>query len=185
MKIKMILRSDAIFGNGKSIPGAEDISVLSDKYGFPYYKGGTFKGIFREELTNYLDIIDFADKEAKISSLLGKSGSDASGSLVFSDFTLSETVRAAVLKEIGNNNPGAVMDSVTNMRTFTAVDDGMVQNGSLRFARCVNQGLVFYSHIICDKEDEELICNVCGMIKHIGSMRNCGFGNVEIVGEGK
>ena len=50
MKIKMELISDAIFGNGASIPGGEDIAVLSDEYGFPYYKGGTFKGVFREEL---------------------------------------------------------------------------------------------------------------------------------------
>ena len=30
------------------------IRSLSDEHGFPYYKGGTFKGIFREELRNYL-----------------------------------------------------------------------------------------------------------------------------------
>ena len=50
MKIKMELLSDAIFGNGMSVPGGEDISVLRDMYGFPYYKGSTFKGVFREEL---------------------------------------------------------------------------------------------------------------------------------------
>ena len=50
MKIKMELLSDVIFGNGMSVPGGEDISVLCDSNGFPYYKGGTLKGIFREEL---------------------------------------------------------------------------------------------------------------------------------------
>ena len=50
MKIKMELLSDAIFGNGMSVPGGEDISVLRDMYGFPYYKGSTFKGVFREEI---------------------------------------------------------------------------------------------------------------------------------------
>ena len=54
MKIVMRLLSDTIFGNGESIPGAEDMSVLVDDYGFPYYKGGTLKGIFREELGRYL-----------------------------------------------------------------------------------------------------------------------------------
>ena len=54
MKIRMQLISDVVFGNGESIPGGEDISILSDEHGFPYYKGGTFKGIFREEaLTNF------------------------------------------------------------------------------------------------------------------------------------
>ena len=55
MKIKMELLSDAIFGNGMSVPGGEDISVLRDMYGFPYYKGSTFKGVFREELYRYLE----------------------------------------------------------------------------------------------------------------------------------
>ena len=48
MKIRMELLSDAIFGNGMSIPGGEDISVLKDAQGFPYFKGSTFKGVFRE-----------------------------------------------------------------------------------------------------------------------------------------
>ena len=54
MKIKMELKSDGIFGNGITIPGGEDLSVQCDTYGFPYYKGSTFKGIFREELFRYL-----------------------------------------------------------------------------------------------------------------------------------
>ena len=54
MKIKMTLLSDTIFGNGISIPGGEDISVLTDEDGFPYYKATSLKGIFREELENLL-----------------------------------------------------------------------------------------------------------------------------------
>ena len=48
MKIKMELLSDAIFGNGMSVPGGEDISVLRYIYCFTYYIGSTFKGVFRE-----------------------------------------------------------------------------------------------------------------------------------------
>ena len=55
MLIQIRLLSDAIFGNGQSIPGGEDISILCDDKGFPYYKGSTFKGIFREELIRLLE----------------------------------------------------------------------------------------------------------------------------------
>ena len=48
MIVKMKLMEDAIFGNGQSIPGEEDISLLRDENGFPYYKGSSFKGVFRE-----------------------------------------------------------------------------------------------------------------------------------------
>ena len=63
MKIRMQLLSDTIFGNGASIPGEEDISVLRDERGFPYYKGGTLKGIFREELIQYLLWNDKSEEE--------------------------------------------------------------------------------------------------------------------------
>ena len=62
MKIKMELLSDAIFGNGMSVPGGEDISVLRDMYGFPYYKGSTFKGVFEK---NYIDILNGPEPKFK------------------------------------------------------------------------------------------------------------------------
>ena len=46
--------------------------------------------------------------------------------------------------------------------------------------RCVNKGLYFYSNIECKKEDEQLIEEVCSLIKWIGTMRNRGFGKVQI-----
>ena len=91
MKIKMHLLSDVIFGNGVSVPGGEDISVLRDGNGFPYYKGGTFKGIFREELERYLrwTMTGEAALHARLEELLGSSGNDreAEDKIVFSDFT--------------------------------------------------------------------------------------------------
>lgn len=124
LKIKMELKSDTVFGNGSSIPGGEDISVLNDSYGFPYYKGGTFKGVFREELLRYLVWTGEEEKQAEVqvNQLLGKSGDDNlvdNGKLVFSDFFLSDTVKAYVLNEIGRENSQAVLDSFTNLRTFT------------------------------------------------------------------
>ena len=41
LMIQMHLESDAIFGNGMSIPGGEDIGVRTDAHGFPYMKGST------------------------------------------------------------------------------------------------------------------------------------------------
>ena len=67
MKIKMQLLSDVIFGSGVSVPGGEDISVLCDKDGFPYYKGSTFKGVFREELERYLQWTEEKEIKEKMS----------------------------------------------------------------------------------------------------------------------
>ena len=75
-----------------------------------------------------------------------------------------------------------VRDALTNVRTFTAMDEGgMVKQGSLRMARCVNKGLVLYSTVdVARKEQEETVKEVLGMIKWIGTMRNRGFGKVLI-----
>ena len=44
LTIEMILESDAVFGNGLSIPGGEDIATQMDDQGFPYLKGNFPRG---------------------------------------------------------------------------------------------------------------------------------------------
>lgn len=189
----MQLLSDVIFGSGVSVPGGEDISVLCDKDGFPYYKGSTFKGVFREELERYLQWTEENKKEIedKLVELLGKSEDTnifSNEKLVFSDFTLSDNVKQKVLEEIGTKEgySNIVTDIFTNIRTLTSMtQEGIVKEGSLRSLRCVNKGLYFYSEILCGKDAETTICEVLSMIKWIGSMRNRGFGKVKITVEEK
>ncbi len=186
MKIRMQLISDVIFGNGESVPGGEDISVLCDENGFPYYKGGTFKGIFREELTNYLGWTGKDDKiiSGEVARLLGGAGDDDvrnADKLVFSDFKLSEYVMQNVLSETGTGRKDVVLGALSHLRTFTAISsDGIVKKGSLRSCRCVNKGLNFYGEVTCSAEDEELVEDVLSGIKFVGTMRSRGFGKVKL-----
>lgn len=188
MKIRMQLMSDAVFGNGESIPGGEDISILSDENGFPYYKGGTFKGIFREEMGNYLAWTMPEKKEstvkAEMERLLGTGGDDKihnPDKLVFSDFTLSDYVKRQMLSEIGTGQEYSVLNALSHVRTFTAISsDGTVQEGSLRQCRCINKGLNFYSEIKCSRKDEQLVRDVLSMVKWVGTMRSRGFGKVKL-----
>jgi CRISPR-associated protein Csx10 len=192
VKIVMTLMSDAIFGNGISETGGADISVLVDEYGFPYYKGGTFKGVFRETLEEYLDwTIEEPDEQQKkreiqatLERLLGKPGNEIDGQqekLIFSDFRISEKVRQAVLDELQDAPAELVTDCMTHLRTFTRLTpEGVAEPGSLRVARCVNQGLSFYATIGCSKTDEPLVKEVLPMLKWVGTLRNRGFGKVKI-----
>ena len=182
----MELQSDVIFGNGISIPGGEDLSVQCDTFGFPYYKGSTFKGIFREELFRCLKWQGMTEKESlrKTEELLGFGGDDDTqneGKMIFSDFTLSEAVKEVVLKEIGKENPQEVLNVFTNIRVFTGIDeDGMAAEGTLRMGRCVTRGLFFYSELYCRNEDRDLAEEVLHLIKWVGTMRNRGFGKVKL-----
>lgn len=186
LKVRMQLMSDVIFGNGESVPGGEDISILSDENGFPYFKGGTFKGIFREELRNYLAWTVSEEKkiEAETQRLLGTGGDtniQNKDKLIFSDFTLSDHVKKTVLSEIQPGQEYMIPEALSHTRMFTAISsDGIVREGSLRQCRCVNKGLNFYSEIICLPEDEQLVKDVLSVIKWVGTMRNRGFGKVKL-----
>lgn len=187
LKIRMQLISDVVFGNGESVPGGEDISILRDENGFPYYKGGTFKGIFREEMCNYLAWTreDAGDVEREMKRLLGTSGDDNvrnSDKLIFSDFMLSDYVKQQMMSEIGSGQNNMILEALSHVRTFTAVSsDGIVQKGSLRQCRCVNKGLNFYSEVRCSQKDEKLVEDVLSTIRWVGTMRNRGFGKVKLM----
>ena len=93
LAVHMKLESDGIFGNGMSVPGGEDISVQTDVQGFPFLKGSTFKGIFREELINYLAWEKKTGEEAEaiVKRLMGVSGShdlESPGKMIVSDLCL-------------------------------------------------------------------------------------------------
>lgn len=185
MKIKMTLLSDAVFGSGISVPGGEDISILVDQNGFPYYKASAFKGVFREEATNILCWEGNTEKRVKewMDSRLGKSGDrdlTEEYKIRFTDICLSDAVKEAVKEEIGDD-PEQVLRVFSYLRTFTALDDnGMVKEGSLRSCRCLKQGLIFYGEIDCKKEDEALVLQAISCMKWIGTMRTRGFGRVKI-----
>ncbi len=187
MVIKMKLMSDIIFGNGMSVPGAEDISVLHDQYGFPYYKGSTFKGVVRENYERYLGWLGDSESEIenKCNELFGNEGDDLRAKkLRFSDFVLSPNVKKTILNEVGENKPNEVLEILTNIRTFTSIDgNGVAKEGSLRMARSVDKDLCFYSEVECDATEKEKLKEVIESIKWLGSMRNRGFGKVKLTVE--
>lgn len=180
--IHMHLESDAIFGNGMSMPGGEDICIQSDDNGFPYVKGSTLKGLFREMLIQVLlwDHIPQAECKQKVVELMGESGAndeDMERKLVFSDMVLHPKVKNRILqeKEIGYRE---IQEMFTYKRTFTSLENGMVKKGSLRSARCIKSGLNFYGVICCREEDENIVREVFSMMKWLGTMRSRGFGKV-------
>ena len=185
--VHMQLESDTIFGNGMSMPGGEDICVQTDSRGFPFLKGSTLKGIFREELMNYLTWIKKPEKEASdmVRDLMGDSGSDDTvclHKLVFSDLTLHPDVIAGIEEEDGITSQ-EITEMLTYLRTFTELEDGMAKGESLRMARCIKKGLNFYGTCTCVGEDAETVKEVLALIKWAGSMRSRGFGKVRVRGE--
>lgn len=186
--IEMTLQSDAVFGNGLSMPGGEDIATQMDDQGFPYLKGNTLKGLFREELINLLAWKNAKPEQEKqeeidriVCTLMGEGGSeqiDESRKVRFSDLTLHPELRKAVEEETADVSEHIAMFTYT--RDFTSLENGMAKEGSLRQCRCVKSGLHFYGTCVCDALDETLVKEVLDLIKWVGTMRNRGFGKVSI-----
>ena len=184
--IEMTLLADAVFGNGLSIPGGEDIATQMDDQGFPYLKGNTLKGMFREELINLLGWTGKDEKETDetVCTLMGEGGSeqlDETRKVRFSDLVINPELRKTVEEETDDLAEHIAMFTYT--RDFTSLEDGMAKEGSLRQCRTVKSGLHFYGTCFCAKEDAELVKEVLSLIKWVGTMRNRGFGKVSIVVE--
>ena len=193
MIVKIKLLSDGIFGSGRSIPGGEDIGILTDEYGFPYISGTNVKGNLRETMSNLLSWKNESD--GKVEELFGMANRESledenRQKIYVSDFMLPLSVRKAVCEELEidtvkkrNARREQVTDLFTELRTFTRLEDGVSAQGTLRDARCVVQNMVFLGEIQCPKDREEIVKESLAHLKWLGSMRTRGFGAVEVTVE--
>lgn len=168
LTVQMKLLSDTIFSSGYSIPGGEDISIKRTENGKPYLSGSTMKGLLRETIENYL--VWTSSDESILHQLFGKEScadSDSKRRLVFSDWTVDEQETSLPQEEW------------VSTRTFTALKEDVVKQGSLHLASCLNNGIVLTGMIICDSVDENLLKDSIPFLKWVGLLRNRGFGKVE------
>ena len=170
LQIRMELLSDVIFGSGYSIPGGEDVAVSVDKQGWPYLKGSTLKGLLRESMEN---ILVWTGDDSNIASvLLGAAGWDG-----------TEDSRRVHLTELHLEESPATPEDCFSSRTFTALENGVVKEKTLRIASCVRAGLCFTGEIHCLSDDVALLKRSLAGIKWVGTLRNRGFGRVRITAE--
>ena len=165
--ISMTLQSDAIFGSGLSIPGGADIAVMQDDSGFPYLPGSSLKGLLSESVQNWLCWADgCADTHEALFGLEGWNGLSSDRRIQLTDLRLSQPPEDAQL--------------CYRSRCFTALENGVVQDGTLRQAQCIRSGLQFTGTLSCAEADAALICNALSCIKWVGASRNRGLGRVHM-----
>lgn len=171
VKLQMQLLSDALFSSGNSIPGGEDIALRTDSNGRPYLAGSTFKGLLRESLNNLLCWSN-EDPASELEALFGSEGSqeeNLSRRIIFGDFRLAD--------------PNVKTEDCSYLRTFTKLDEGVVETGTLRMAACLSRGLVFHGTLFCHEDDFDQIVEAVSGIQWVGLLRNRGLGRVKITAE--
>lgn len=170
-KVRLLLKSDTIFGSGQSAPGAEDVAVKKDQHGRPYLSGSTVKGLFRDAAENYLawTVKNEAERKQLLCELLGSADGWTAGlrqrSVCFSPMTLS---------------PGQEEAHLFLQRTNTQIDPqtGTAKRGSLRVLSCIRGGTSFEGSVVCAYEDKDRVRAIFSCIKALGTGRNRGMGQV-------
>ncbi|MUH00443.1 RAMP superfamily protein [Scytonema sp. UIC 10036] len=172
LKIKLL--SDTTFGRGDGVAGLVDQEVEHDRYGFPYLRGRTLKGLLSEECDNLVAVILNDNQRQhwqKISDqLFGKPGStfDTQGIMHVGDAYLPSDLRNAIEAQIDeesekkrrqrNYQPKLtnidILESLTTIRRQTAIDPeyGSSTKRSLRASRVILRKLTFESRLLFSKE---------------------------------
>lgn len=131
-RLTFTLLSDATFGRGEGIAGLIDREVEHDRFGLPYLRGRTLKGLVSEEADNLLFTLEqmgrlTADWTTARQNLFGRPGSmsDDRGRLRFGHAQLPAAVCAAVLamtQADADSNRLLVLESLTAVRRQTAIE---------------------------------------------------------------
>ncbi|MEM1255933.1 MAG: RAMP superfamily CRISPR-associated protein [Cyanobacteria bacterium P01_H01_bin.21] len=192
------LLSDTTFGRGDGVAGLVDQEVEHDRYGLPYLRGRTLKGLLSEECDN---LITCLSEEAQrqywnrvACQLFGRAGSslDTIAKAHFGDAQLPDDLRTAVAHQVRNEQftRAEILESLTTIRRQTAIDPqtGVPDEGSLRSLRVALQELTFTATLLIDndtldsdiKMDHLLALLTVGAsaLRYLGNGRNRGRGHV-------
>lgn len=171
LKIKLL--SDATFGRGDGVAGLVDQEVEHDRYGFPYLRGRTLKGLLSEECDNLIAVLPDDNQrqhwQEVANRLFGVPGStlDTQAKIHVGDACLPDDLRKAIATQLDSEkdrkrrNPKYnaltstdILESLTTIRRQTAIDpeDGAPTEHSLRSARVVLRELPFESTLLFESE---------------------------------
>lgn len=171
LKIKLL--SDATFGRGDGVAGLVDQEVEHDRYGFPYLRGRTLKGLLSEECDNLIAVLPDDNQrqhwQEVANRLFGVPGStlDTQAKIHVGDACLPDDLRKAIATQLDSDqerkrkNPKYnaltstdILESLTTIRRQTAIDpeDGAPTEHSLRSARVILRELPFESKLLFESE---------------------------------
>jgi hypothetical protein len=191
-KLKIKLLSDTTFGRGDGVAGLVDQEVEQDKYGFPYLRGRTLKGLLSEECDNLINILpDESQKnywENIACDLFGIPGSklETIAAMHVGDACLPDDLRQVVAYEIDSDQltNQDILTSLTTIRRQTSInwEDGIADEGSLRSFRVVIRELEYQADLLFETQPSDEILSLLAVgtlaLRRLGSGRNRGRGHV-------
>ncbi|MBK1620153.1 hypothetical protein CKO42_17235 [Lamprobacter modestohalophilus] len=193
-ELRLTLRSDASFAAGEGLAGLLDLELQHDRWGLPYLRGRSLKGLLVEECANLLSALTLRHHEQALTSLqaaaralFGVSGAAAEGQgqLSLGDAQLPADLRAAVRVEVdsGRLTPNAVLDALSGIRRQTAMTpQGAPETGSLRSQRVLLRATELHAELTFGRaptaEQLGLLAACVACLRRAGGQRNRGLGRL-------
>ncbi|WP_040483719.1 RAMP superfamily CRISPR-associated protein [Lyngbya aestuarii] len=195
--IKIKLLSDTTFGRGDGVAGLIDAEIEHDRYGFPYLRGRTLKGLLSEECDNLILLLPESQQQKWIEvryQLFGQAGStqEKMAQMHVGDACLPLGLRNAIAQQQENGfpTPFDILNSLTGIRQQTAINSetGAPNPHSLRNARAIirdrpNAQPSYKSPLYFDIDPTGEMLGLLGAgvlaLRRIGSDRNRGRGHVQ------
>ncbi|WP_353949157.1 RAMP superfamily CRISPR-associated protein [Sporolactobacillus sp. Y61] len=195
--IHIELKSEAIFGNGQSVPGEVDQDIVHDIYGFPFYGAKALKGHLREQTEFAAKALSQGVKDKKKTNLMeqtvnrifGQPGllEKSGGAVKITDATVPMTIRAPFIQAVENGEirREEIFNALTSIRSFTSIDPrtGTAEDHSLRKFRIIRKGLCLEAELtgLDSFEEHELGLLAAGIagVRTIGMMKTRGKGYVD------
>ncbi len=184
------LISDATFSGGDGVAGILDREVLYDRYGLPYLRGRTLKGLLSEEADNLINHHpQIAHWLVVRDRLFGQpSGGNGRGNLHFGHAQLPEGIRKSARAALAAGRgllPLDILESMTAERRQTAVDydSQLPDDGSLRTMRVIQRKTMFESCLSSlaplEADDLQLLAVATLAWRRAGTGRNRGRGKLK------
>ncbi|MCF6147696.1 MAG: hypothetical protein E3K37_03460 [Candidatus Kuenenia sp.] len=202
--ITIKLLSDALIHSGEGFGAIIDSDIVFDDIGIPYIPAKRIKGCLRDAAKEACEMLESAQadwKGAKIEDAFGKAGNMDSAPVYFSNLTINEYennrqwfeyLREAYTREYtdtgkkywtGILSRESVLSTFTHIRQQTSIaEDGVADKHTLRTIRVLKKGIIFHGEIHVVKHEstiKNLLALACLNLRHIGTKRNRGFGEVE------
>lgn len=188
LRIEIILKSSTLTGSGEGFGAIIDTDIVFDEIGIPYIPAKRIKGCLRDSATEVSEMFNTSgiNFPLDIDNTFGKEGQEKSCPVYFSNLTIEDyQANKAWLQYYKKSNllsEESIINFFTEIRQQTAIneDTGVAKDHSLRTIRVIKKGHKFTGEI--QVEDTSIIDTLslaCLNMRHIGTKRNRGFGEIE------
>ena len=188
--INLKLKSPTLIGSGEGWGSLIDTDIVYDDLGLPSFPARRLKGLLRESALEVMEMFDASE-----SNLFNKDIIDhlfgtpqKAGAAAFCNLNLEGYAEAQPWLEWAFDkysdlvSTETVIDTLTEIRQQTAIDGstGTAKESSLRTLRLLNKGLSFAGPVDGNIGGLELdlLALACANLRHVGSSRNRGLGEV-------